>query len=86
MHAMWVYLGAGKDVLQKNNSFATAGIQTPNGPVYSQVTKPTDRTSTRRENYIVPSYMEVGTDRHELTVIRSLNIFRKARKQQNLES
>jgi len=57
-----VYLGACTDVLQKNKSFATAEIRTPNRPVCSQVTKPTDRTSTRRGNYIVPSYMEGRTD------------------------
>jgi len=58
----WMYLGAGTNVLQKNKMFATAGIRNPNPPVCSQVTKPTDRTSTRRGNYIVSSYMEGGTD------------------------
>jgi hypothetical protein len=62
MEMRWVYLGAGTDILQKNKRLATAEIRTPNRPVCSQVTKQTDRMSTRRGNYIVPSYMAGGTD------------------------
>jgi len=68
---VWCSLELVRTFLRRIHDFATAGIRTPNLPVCSQVTKPTERTSTRRENYIVPSYMEDGTDGHELTVLSS---------------
>lgn len=80
-----MYLGAGADVLQKNKSFATAGIRTPN---LQSVAKSPNRLTERRPDEEIISCrrtwkvgrMDGQTDRHELPVMRSFHIFIKERK------